>query len=54
MRIAIFSDIHANIYALKAALADAAECGVTDYTFLGDLITDLPWANEVYDLVRSL
>jgi predicted phosphodiesterase len=54
MRIAIFSDIHANIYAFRSALDDAAECGVTDYIILGDLITDLPWVNGVYDLIRGL
>ena len=54
MKIAVFSDIHANIYAFRAALTDAAEHGVTDYIFLGDLITDLPWVNEVYDIVRGL
>ena len=54
MKIAVFSDIHANIYAFRAALADAAACDVTDYFFLGDVITDLPWPNEVIDTIRSL
>jgi len=54
MKIAVFSDIHANIYAFRAALADARQQGVGGYFFLGDMITDLPWANEVYDIIRGL
>ena len=54
MKIAIFSDIHANLYAFSAALDDAQSQGATDFIFLGDTITDLPWANEVYDIIRGL
>ncbi|MDD4592290.1 MAG: metallophosphoesterase family protein [Parabacteroides sp.] len=54
MKIAVFSDIHANIYAFRTALKDAEEHDVTHYIFLGDMITDLPWANEVYDIIRTL
>lgn len=54
MKIAVFSDIHANIYAFRAALKDAEDHDVTHFIILGDTITDLPWVNEVYDIIRSL
>lgn len=38
MRIAIFGDIHANLEALEAVLADADEQGCTDYICLGDIV----------------
>ena len=38
MIIAILSDIHANLEALKACLKHAAESGVARYAFLGDLV----------------
>ena len=36
--IAIFSDIHANIDAFEAVLADATQLGVTDWYCLGDVV----------------
>lgn len=38
MRIALFGDIHANLEALEAVLADAAQQGATDYVCLGDVV----------------
>lgn len=38
MRIALFGDIHANLEALDAVLADAAAQGVTDYVCMGDVV----------------
>jgi predicted phosphodiesterase len=38
MRFAVFSDIHANLEALEAALADANERKCTDFICLGDLV----------------
>jgi len=38
MRIAIFADIHANLEALNAVLADAQQQAVTDYVCLGDIV----------------
>ncbi|MGC4013156.1 MAG: metallophosphoesterase family protein [Luteolibacter sp.] len=38
MRIALFGDIHANLEALNAVLADAAAQGVTDYVCMGDVV----------------
>ncbi|MGB0992974.1 MAG: metallophosphoesterase family protein [Akkermansiaceae bacterium] len=38
MRIALFSDIHANLEALEAVLADAEESGCDTYICLGDVV----------------
>lgn len=38
MLIAIFADIHANLEALQAVLADAQLNGVTEYACLGDIV----------------
>lgn len=38
MKIALLSDIHANLPALKACLAHAREQGVEQFAFLGDLV----------------
>ncbi len=38
MRTALFGDIHANLEALEAVLADASSQGVTDHVCLGDVV----------------
>src|ERR1044071_3515413 len=38
MRLAILSDLHANLEATNAVLADAHECGCTDFVCLGDVV----------------
>jgi predicted phosphodiesterase len=38
MRFAIFSDIHANLEALEAVLADASDRGATSHVCLGDIV----------------
>lgn len=53
MRYALISDIHANLPALEAVLADVASRGDIDATLhLGDLVGYAPWPNEVVDLIR--
>jgi predicted phosphodiesterase len=54
MTYAIFSDIHGNYPALRAALDDARERGAESYLFLGDYFRDFPWANETAALIRGL
>lgn len=54
MRIAVLSDIHANMEALEAILADAAAQSVDEYVVAGDLITDGPDNAAVIDRVRGL
>jgi predicted phosphodiesterase len=53
LKIAIISDIHANLPALRSVLMDA-ENGKIDQIFcLGDLVDFAPWPNEVIDLIRQ-
>lgn len=54
MRIAVLSDIHANIVALEEVLKDAKEQKVDEYIVLGDIITDLPFTNETIDIIKEL
>jgi putative phosphoesterase len=53
MRIALISDIHANLPALEAVLADVDKAGVDAIYHLGDLVGYAPWPNEVIDLLRT-
>jgi putative phosphoesterase len=54
MRIALISDIHANLPALEAVLADIVARGDTDATYhLGDLVGYAPWPNETVAAVRA-
>ncbi|HEY4130551.1 MAG TPA: metallophosphoesterase family protein [Gemmatimonadaceae bacterium] len=48
MRYALISDIHANLPALEAVLAEIERRGEIDATYhLGDLVGYAPWPNEV-------
>jgi len=52
-KIALFSDVHANLPALRAILANF-ECTNPDMAFcLGDLVGYAPWVNEVVEAIRS-
>lgn len=51
---ALISDIHGNLPALLAVIADAKKQGVTQWLFLGDYMEDFPWPNEVVDTIKSL
>ena len=53
MRLAIFSDVHSNLPALDAVLADIAAAGVDQRYVLGDLVGYAPWPNEVLDRLRA-
>ncbi len=50
----ILSDIHANLPALEAVLAETADLPVDDYLVLGDIVGYGPWPNETTERVRSL
>lgn len=55
MRVALLSDIHGNLVALDAVLADMARSGPFDQVVVaGDLVWSGPWPVEVVDRVRSL
>lgn len=45
-RIAVLADIHGNLTALNAVLADARQQAATDYWFLGDLFLPGPGASS--------
>ena len=54
VRIALISDIHANLPALEAVLSDIESLdGDTRVYHVGDLVGYGPWPNEVVSLLRS-
>ncbi|WP_318765188.1 metallophosphoesterase family protein [Lactiplantibacillus carotarum] len=53
-KIAVLADIHGNLTALKAALADAQRVSVTDYWFLGDLFLPGPGAEDLYQTLAAV
>lgn len=53
-KIAIISDIHSNIYALDAVLADINNLECTDVICCGDLVGYGPRPNEVIKRIRDL
>ncbi|MEJ0000062.1 MAG: metallophosphoesterase family protein [Verrucomicrobiota bacterium] len=53
-RIAVFSDIHSNLEALKAVLSDMDEMDVQDKFCLGDIVGYGPDPAKCLDLVRDI
>ena len=54
MNFALISDIHANLIALEAVLADIERAGVDQIVFLGDLVTMGPQPRQVTERIRDL
>ena len=54
MKYAIFGDIHANLEALQAAMADAEQQGCTDYVCTGDIVGYASDPNECLRIVREM
>jgi len=55
LKYAIFSDIHGNLPALEAALADAKGQGADMHLFIGDYHSYFPfWLNDTLELIRSV
>lgn len=54
MKIALFSDIHANLPALEALLADIERKQADQIYCLGDLVGYAPFPNEVVKEIRNL
>lgn len=52
-RVAIFSDIHANLPALEAVLSDMDEQGLSYRYCLGDLVGYATFPNEVVQVIRE-
>ena len=54
MRYALLSDVHGNLPALEAVLADVDGRSDADAVYhLGDLVGYAPWPNEVVELLRA-
>jgi predicted phosphodiesterase len=53
MRVAVISDIHANLAALEATLAEIDDGGPDELWCLGDLVGYGPHPNEVVERVRE-
>jgi len=54
MKFAILSDLHANLEALQAVLADAKAQACTNYVCLGDIVGYGPNPHECLEIVRGL
>jgi predicted phosphodiesterase len=55
IRLAVLSDVHGNLLALEAVLADVAAQGAPDATWvLGDLVAFCPWPAETLARLRAL
>lgn len=53
MKYALISDIHANLPALEAVLADIASKQIVNVFHLGDLVGYAPWPNETVRMLRD-
>lgn len=53
MKIALISDVHANLPALEAVLEDIDRQGVDASYHIGDLVGYAPWADETVALIRE-
>ncbi len=53
MKIALFSDIHANLPALEAFFADIEKRNIDSIYCLGDLVGYNIWPNEVIEIIRK-
>ena len=51
MKYALISDVHGNMPALQAVIADADKMDVTHFAFLGDFCVGLAYPNEVLDII---
>jgi diadenosine tetraphosphatase ApaH/serine/threonine PP2A family protein phosphatase len=54
MRIAILSDLHANLEATEAVLADAREHNCTDFVCLGDIVGYNANPRECVEIIRKM
>lgn len=54
VRYAVLSDIHSNLIALRAVLAEAAEAEVDRYLCLGDIVGYGARPNQCCDLIREI
>lgn len=53
MRLAVLSDVHSNLHALQAVLADVDRVAPDGIWVAGDLVGYNPWPNEVLEILRE-
>lgn len=53
-RIAVFSDVHGNLSALRAMYLDSRQQGVDEYWFVGDLLMPGPSVGEIWQLFKIM
>ncbi|WP_259713074.1 metallophosphoesterase family protein [Weissella confusa] len=53
-KVAVLSDVHGNVTALAATIADAKAQGADEFWFLGDLFMPGPGAHDVVEMLREL
>src|SRR2546427_3999299 len=53
MRLAVLSDVHSNLHALQAVLADVDRIAPDGIWVAGDLVGYNPWPNEVLEIMRE-
>jgi diadenosine tetraphosphatase ApaH/serine/threonine PP2A family protein phosphatase len=53
-KLALFSDLHANLQAFTACLQHAKSLGISQFAFLGDLVGYGGQPNEVVDIVSAM
>lgn len=53
MRLAVITDIHGNVAALEAALADIAARGIEQVLCLGDIASGMAWPGETVALLQA-
>ena len=54
MRIAVLSDVHGNLSALRNVLEDAEKMGAKRFILLGDVIDYCMHSNEVIELLKRI
>jgi putative phosphoesterase len=54
MKLAVFSDIHANLTALRACQAFADHLGADGYVLLGDYVSDCPDPHATLEHIRTM
>lgn len=53
MKYAIIADVHGNLHSLQAVVEDAKDKGVDTFIFVGDYYGDMPYINEIYELMKA-
>lgn len=52
--VAVLSDIHSNVFALRAVLSEVGRAGADEIWICGDVFGYYPWAAEVFRLLQDI